>query len=214
MESPAMEPDTALPQNHWQEIYKRKNSREVSWFRPHLEVSLELLLKAGLNSSSRVIDVGGGASTLVDDLLQIGVGDISILDLSAEALEIARQRLGARGGNVKWIVGDLLSTVFTAGQFDLWHDRAVFHFLTSELEVERYAHQVLQAVTSGSHAVIGGFAPDGPERCSGLPVARRSAEDISRLLGPNFELIEERADLHLTPGGSTQSFAYALLRRR
>lgn len=209
-----MEPDNALPKNHWKEVCQRKDSREVSWFRPHLEVSLELLLKAGLNPSSRVIDVGGGASTLVDDLLHIGVRDISILDLSTEALEVARQRLGARAEKVRRIVGNLLTTVFPADQFDLWHDRAVLHFLTTKLEVERYAHQVLQTVTSGGHAVIGGFAPDGPERCSGLTVARRSAEDISRLLGPGFELVEARADLHLTPGGSTQSLAYASLRRR
>lgn len=208
-----MEAAQSPQQAHWDDVYRRKNAQSVSWFRPHLDISLDLLRKANLNPASRVIDVGGGASTLVDDLIAAGVRDITILDLSAEALDIAQTRLGGKAGAVQWVVGDLLTAPFPVGCFDIWHDRAVLHFLTSASDARRYAHQVVQAVTPGGYAVAGGFAPDGPEQCSGLSVARRSAADIADLLVPDFELIEERADQHLTPGGSTQSFIYALLRR-
>lgn len=208
-----MEREKTGQQTHWEDVYRRRNAQSVSWYRPHLDVSLDLLREAGLNPDSRVIDVGGGASTLVDDLIEIGVKDITILDLSTEALDVAKQRLGDSGGEVRWIVGDLLAAPLSNGRFDIWHDRAVLHFLTSSADARLYAKQVGEAVTPGGYAVIGGFAPDGPVQCSGLPVARRSAAGIAQLLAPCFELIKECGDQHLTPGGSAQSFAYALLRR-
>ncbi len=199
---------------HWQAVYRRKASDGVSWFRPHLETSLELLDAVGLCSESRVIDVGGGASTLVDDLLDRGVSAITVLDLADEALALSSQRLGDRGDGIHWLAGDLLEAALPEAGFDLWHDRAVLHFLTTPEATARYAAQAMHALRPGGHAVIGGFAPDGPERCSGLEVARRSAADIAALMGPAFALVDERREQHTTPGGSPQAFAWAVLRRR
>jgi SAM-dependent methyltransferase len=200
--------------NHWESVYASKASTSVSWYAEHLEVSLDLLDKAGLSAESRVIDVGGGASTLVDDLLDRGVQHLTVIDLSAAAMAVARERIGARASSVAWLPGDITRIPLSASGYTHWHDRAVLHFLTGDTEVRAYAAQAERAVMSGGHAVIGGFAPDGPERCSGLPVARRSAEDIAACLGANFELIETRKHHHRTPGGAEQAFEYALLRRR
>ena len=198
---------------HWQKIYQTKATDSVSWYRPHLQVSLDLLELAGLQADSRLIDIGGGASTLVDGLLDRGLCKISVLDVSAEALSIARQRLGERERTVTWLTADLLQAALPESSFDLWHDRAVLHFLTDRSDVARYAQQAAGAVCTTGHAVISGFAPDGPERCSGLPVVRRSAEDIAALLAPAFQLITKRTERHVTPTGAEQSFEYALLRR-
>jgi SAM-dependent methyltransferase len=200
-------------QTHWQKIYQTKAADAVSWYRRHLDVSLEMLELAGLSADSQVIDIGGGASTLVDDLLDRGLGHVHILDVSEEALAIARRRLGDRAREVHWYVTDILRAVLPAGGFDLWHDRAVFHFLTDPTEAARYAQIAAELVSVGGHAVIGGFAPDGPEECSGLPVARRSAEDIAAIFAPAFSLVQKRTEWHRTPAGAEQSFAYALLLR-
>jgi len=199
---------------HWEGVYGVRATDAVSWYRPHLDVSLELLRQAGLDASTRLLDVGGGASTLVDDLLALGLVHVTVLDLSQAALEVAKERLGARGDTVRWLATDLLGAELAPAAFDLWHDRAVLHFLTTPENTARYAAQAAHAVRSGGHAVIGGFAPDGPERCSGLPVARRSASDIAALLGPAFRLVDERREQHTTPAGNAQAFAYALLERR
>lgn len=198
---------------HWQTVYRTKRADSVSWYRPHLELSLDLLTGAGLCPDSRVIDIGGGASTLVDDLLDLDVRQVSVLDVSEEALARARERLGERAKLVTWYAGDLLDTALPPGGFDFWHDRAVLHFLTREADVCRYARIAASAVAVGGHAVIAGFAPDGPERCSGLPVVRRSAEDIAAIFSPAFVLVQARAEHHRTPAGADQSFAYALMRR-
>lgn len=200
-------------QMHWRQVYRTKSTDAVSWYRPHLDVSLELLDLAGLSAGSRLIDVGGGASTLVDDLLARGLRDITVLDVSGQALALARQRLGDRQAGVTWIAADVLTVALPGQAYDLWHDRAVLHFLTDPADATRYAAQAARAVRAGGHAVVAGFAPDGPERCSGLPVARRSAEDIAAILAPSFRLLAQRAETHVTPGGSEQKFAYALLRR-
>jgi SAM-dependent methyltransferase len=200
-------------QMHWQKVYQTKAADSVSWYRQRLDVSLELLEQAGLSVQSRLIDIGGGASTLVDDLLGRGLKSVTVLDISAEALAIPQARLGERARDVCWLVGDVLHVALPAEGFDFWHDRAVFHFLTDPADAARYAQQATRAVKTGGHAVIGGFAPDGPERCSGLPVARRSAEDIARILTPGFRLHETRAERHVTPAGNVQSFSYALLKR-
>ena len=209
-----MSADNTDRRSHWQRVYQTKDAETVSWYRPQLDTSLELLELAGLSPESRLIDVGAGASTLVDDLLVRGLRDITVLDISAEALAVSRQRLAERASGVTWLTADLLSAALPASGFDLWHDRAVSHFLTDASDVARYAQQAAAAVRTAGHAVIAGFAPDGPERCSGLPVARRSARDIAAMLGQAFELVDERRERHLTPGGVPQSFAYALLRRR
>jgi SAM-dependent methyltransferase len=199
---------------HWGNVYRSKDSQAVSWFRPHLELSLCLLERAGLTANSRLIDIGGGASTLVDDLLDRGVARPSVLDLSQEALEVAQRRLGVRSTEVDWIVADILAANLSPAAFDLWHDRAAFHFLTTAAEIEAYVRLATQSIVAGGHAVIGGFASDGPERCSGLPVARREPAQIAALLGAPFELIESAHETHATPWGSPQHFAYALLRKR
>jgi SAM-dependent methyltransferase len=200
-------------QEHWQKVYRTRAVDAVSWYRPHLETSLELLELAGLSTDTRVIDVGGGASTLVDDLLGRGLRRMTVLDVSSEALAVTRRRLGEREREVTWLVADVLEARLPEGGFDTWHDRAVLHFLADPSDTARYAAQAAAAVRVGGHAVIAGFAPDGPERCSGLPVARRSAEEIAAILAPAFRLVTKRAERHLTPAGGEQSFAYALLRR-
>lgn len=203
----------STPTAHWKDVYRSKASDRVSWYRPHLDLSLELLAKAGVGPQSRLIDVGAGAATLVDDLLARGLTDITVLDLSEEALTTARQRLGSRASTVRWLCADLLTADLPAAGFDFWHDRAVLHFLTTPEAAGRYAAQAANAIAPGGQAIIGGFAPDGPERCSGLEVARRSAADIAALLGDAFELVEQRHEHHTTPGGATQAFAWARLRR-
>jgi SAM-dependent methyltransferase len=199
---------------HWQDVYRTKSTDSLSWYRPHLELSLEILTIAGLSCDSRVIDVGAGASTLVDDLIARGVWDVTALDVSEEALAVAQRRLGERARTVKWRAGDLLTAQLPRAGFDFWHDRAVLHFLADFADTSRYAQVASESVAAGGYALISGFAPDGPERCSGLPVTRRSTQDIAALLGSAFELESSRAERHRTPGGSEQSFAYALLRRR
>ncbi|MBN8214369.1 MAG: class I SAM-dependent methyltransferase [Xanthomonadales bacterium] len=206
-------PESADCSTHWEAVYQNKSSTAVSWYRDHLDMSLRLLAESGLDATSRAIDVGGGASTLVDDLLDLGIDAITVLDLSAASLLVARARLGARAEQVTWLTGDATQVVLPEAAFTHWHDRAVMHFLTDPIDIIAYAAQAARTVAPGGHAVIGGFAPDEPERCSGLPVARRSPEDIAAALGPTFELISTAAERHNTPGGTEQSFAYALLRR-
>lgn len=209
-----MRSDPAERTKHWQQVYLTKDVRRVSWYQPHLETSLARLRDCGLDPGSRIIDVGGGASTLVDDLLDAGVTGVTVLDVSARPLELARERLGARGRQVEWLVADLTTAHLPKSCFDFWHDRAVLHFLTETADVAAYARAATTALRPGGHAIVAGFAPEGPERCSGLPVARRSAEEIAACLGEGFELISHRRELHRTPGGAEQAFVYAMLRRR
>lgn len=198
---------------HWQKVYAEKSADAVSWYRPHLDTSLRLLERAGLDARSRLIDVGGGASTLVDDLLARGLTAITVLDIAESALDAARQRLGERAAAVTWLAGDVTRVDLPASAYDLWHDRAVLHFLVDPADAAAYVAQVRHALVPGGHAVIGCFASDGPERCSGLPVARRDAADIAALFGSGFELLRGERELHATPWGTPQSFAYALLRK-
>jgi ubiquinone/menaquinone biosynthesis C-methylase UbiE len=198
---------------HWDQVYRSKRPEQVSWFRPHLELSIELLLKAGLNRSSRVIDVGGGASTLVDDLLDRGLESLAVLDVSAAALQVARDRLADRASRVRWIASDVARVQLDPGSIDLWHDRAALHFLTEPRDVDAYVRVACRAIAAGGHAVIGGFASDGPEQCSQLPVARRDPEQIAQLFAAQFKLVGARREMHSTPRGASQSFAYALLQK-
>ncbi len=198
---------------HWQSVYQEKLSTDVSWFRPHLEVSLALLKQAGLQAHSHVVDIGAGASTLVDDLLDLGVVHISALDLSAASLEVAKQRLGLRATQVQWLVGDAARYPFAPGSVDLWHDRAALHFLVDPDDVAAYVATATHAIAPHGHAVIGCFASDGPEKCSGLPVMRRESQAIAKVFGDAFTLADQRHEVHATPWGTPQSFAYALLRK-
>ena len=200
--------------NEWDAAYREKGAGAVSWFRPHLDVSLRLLERAGLSAQTRLIDVGAGASTLVDDLLDRGVQDITVLDLSAEALGIARARLGERAAQVRFVTGDVTMLPLPPSAFDIWHDRAALHFLLDAGDVSAYVAQATRALAQGGYAVIGGFATDGPLRCSGRDVARREPDGIASLFGERFDLIEGVHETHITPDGRPQRFAYALLRKR
>jgi SAM-dependent methyltransferase len=208
------ESEIAPADPHWESVYRSKAADAVSWFRPHLEVSLELLRAGGLNRDSHVLDAGGGASTLVDDLLAEGVSACTVVDLSQAALEVSRLRLGARAAEVEWICGDLTRIELRANGYSHWHDRAVLHFLTDASDAQAYARRAESALIPGGCLVIGGFAPDGPERCSGLPVARRSAADIEALFGAAFTTCEIRHEVHRTPWSSEQAFLWLRLRKR
>lgn len=198
---------------HWDNVYQAKQPAQVSWFRPHLDVSIELLERAGLSRDTRIIDIGAGASTLIDDLLARGVQWVTALDISAAALQLTRDRSGDRAMQVRWIVGDVTQIDLPPDSIDIWHDRATLHFLTDADHAAAYVRIASHAIVRGGHAVIGGFASDGPEQRSQLPVVRRDPEDIAALFGDSFALVAARREIHETPRGAPQAFAYALLRR-
>lgn len=198
---------------HWDQVYQGQRPEQVSWFRAHLDVSIELLLSAGLDASSRVIDIGGGASTLVDDLLDRGLASVTVLDISAAALQVARDRLGDRAARVRWIVSDVRDAELDGDSVDLWHDRAALHFLTDSQDVLAYVRVASRAIAVGGHAVIGGFASDGPDQCSRLPVVGRDPEQIAALFAERFRLTAAGREMHSTPRGAPQSFAYAVVQK-
>jgi len=175
-------------------------------------VSLELIAATGVGEDARILDVGGGASLLVDRLLEAGFGRVGVLDISGTALRLARERLGRVAERVDWIEEDLLG-YSSAASWDVWHDRAVFHFLVDPLDRERYRGAVRGSVARDGHVIVATFSPSGPERCSGLPTLRCSAGEIAVELGDDFELVEERLEDHTTPAGAVQPFVYARLRR-
>lgn len=196
------------PKEHWEKVYQTKQPDAVSWFQEHATRSLELIRSVGPSLQANVVDVGGGASTLVDDLLSNGFHNVSVLDLSASALEIAHQRLGAAGDCVTWLAGDICTVDLPDHAYDIWHDRAVFHFLTAPADRAAYVRQVMKAVKPGGHVIVATFAPDGPEQCSGLPVARYAPGELHQEFGPSFELLEHMSEEHKTPWGAVQHFVY------
>lgn len=196
------------PKEHWEKVYQTKQPDAVSWFQEHATRSLELILSVGTPLNASIIDVGGGASTLVDDLLSHGFKNISVLDLSASALDVARKRLGIGGSRVTWIAGDICVVNLPDHRYDIWHDRAVFHFLTDPADRAAYVQQVMKSVKPGGHVIVATFAPDGPEQCSGLPVARYAPGQLHQEFGPSFELLEHMSEEHKTPWGSVQHFVY------
>ena len=195
-------------QEHWEKVYKTKAPDAVSWLQEHATRSLEMIQSIGAASNAQIIDVGGGASTLVDDLLTSGFKHVSVLDLSASALEVVRDRLGPLNQNVTWITGDIRTVDLPAHTYDIWHDRAVFHFLTDPADRMAYVRQVIRAVKPGGHVIVATFAPDGPEQCSGLPVVRYDPNQLHSEFGPAFELLEHTSEEHKTPWGSVQHFVY------
>jgi SAM-dependent methyltransferase len=197
---------------HWEHIYRTKASNAVSWFQAEPLQSLRLLDAAGLGAASRVIDIGGGDSRLVDCLVERGLQGVIVLDISGAALERARIRLGPRRGLVTWIEADVTGD-WSVPPVDIWHDRAVFHFLTEPEERTRYVSRLRETVKPGGSVVIATFALDGPEKCSGLPVMRYSAETLGRELGPELRLAETASELHQTPFGTVQSFCYSRFTR-
>lgn len=200
--------------DHWQDVYTRKSPQEVSWYQPEASTSLALIARTGLGPDAAILDVGGGASTLVDGLLARGFRHITVLDLAEAALAAARERLGERAAGVTWRAGDITTVALPAQAFDLWHDRAVFHFLTTPGARAAWRRQLLAALRPGGFVVLATFADDGPEKCSGLPVCRYSEAGLQAELGEAFELLESRREVHRTPGGNEQRFVYGLFRRR
>jgi len=199
-------------QTHWDNVYTTKTEKEVSWFEESPTISLDLIRSTGAGLDAPIIDIGGGASRLVDALIDNGFEALTVLDLSKTALARAQARLGMRGAKVRWIVEDV-TTWEPSETYQVWHDRAAVHFLTEPKDRAAYAERVARAVRPGGHVIIGTFAPDGPERCSGLPVVRHDAASLGEILGSAFELMESRRHVHQTPMGATQRFQFSRFRR-
>ena len=197
---------------HWDTVYETKGSDNVSWFRPHLDRSLAFLEAAKIPRSASVIDVGGGASTLVDDLLDRGYSNVTVLDLSEVALQAARERLGDRAARVQWIRGDVTEVPLPQRAFDFWHDRAVFHFLRDPRARSRYVEAVRRSLKPGGHIVVATFGPHGPEKCSGLEVLRFTPEALHAEFGSDFARISSTTETHTTPWGAEQEFVYCYCR--
>jgi SAM-dependent methyltransferase len=197
---------------HWENVYTTKGEREVSWFQENPAPSLELIAMIGLSADASIIDIGGGASRLVDALVERKIDQITVLDLSAAALEVAKERLGDRGAGVEWVVADVTNWE-PLQTYDLWHDRAAFHFLTEQADQSAYVDRLKKAIKAGGHAIIGTFALDGPERCSGLSIVRHDAASLSAMLGTDFKLIDARRHDHVTPLGAVQRFQFSTFRR-
>lgn len=198
---------------HWETVYATKVADAVSWYRPHLDRSLALIEQVASDRDAAILDVGGGASTLVEDLLARGYRDLGVLDISAGALRVARERLGARADDVTWLAADLLDAPLPAARYDVWHDRAVFHFLTAPAQRAGYVRQLASTLKPCGHAVIATFGLDGPLQCSGLDTVRYDAGELAAILGDGFVLIDSTLEFHATPFGTSQQFLYALFGR-
>ena len=200
-------------QAHWQNVYLTKGRDEVSWFREHLDTSLTLIAGTSVSTDAAVIDVGGGNSSLARDLVAKGFIDVTVLDISAAAIADSKERLGAKAEAVNWIVGDITEADLSTDRFDVWHDRAVFHFLTDAADRRRYIALATRSVKPGGHIIIAAFSPDGPQKCSSLDVVRYSHETMHREFGSGFQLIKSVGELHHTPFGTTQDFIYCCFRK-
>ncbi len=198
---------------HWEKVYSRTPLHKVGWYRPHLETSFDWITHLPLSADSPIIDVGCGASTLIDDLLHHGFQSITAVDLSAQALAVLQERLGYQAKQVTFIQGDITSISLPGQAFQLWHDRAVFHFLTQKEARESYVRQVLHALQPGGYLLIATFAPEAPPKCSGLPVQRYDVPDICQVFSPHFQLQRHQKERHITPGGVEQMYLYCLFQR-
>ena len=202
------------PKTHWENIYKTKSPKEVSWYKPHLEKSLELIMELGLPVDAQILDVGAGASTLPDDLLAKGFKNITVLDISSEALKVSKDRMGSKANQINWMEADIAQACLQPDHYDLWHDRAVFHFLTKSEDRQKYINALQNAVKPGGHVLIATFGPNGPLKCSGLEIIRYSAEGLQKELGQEFQLEKQLTEIHNTPFNTTQEFLYCLFKRK
>jgi ubiquinone/menaquinone biosynthesis C-methylase UbiE len=194
---------------HWSHIYQTKSSSDVSWYQKKPMLSIELIQGTQVGQQAHVIDVGAGASTLVDHLLALEYPHITLLDISSEALNITRERLGeTSSARLQWLVGDITAMELPEQAYDIWHDRAVFHFLTQPLQRSRYIQQVQRAVKPGGHIIIATFATDGPNQCSGLDIVQYDATALHHTFGTDFNLIHSTHETHITPWASEQKFIY------
>jgi trans-aconitate methyltransferase len=197
---------------HWDKVFQAKLPHEVTWFQARPEASLELIARCHLPPEAGILDVGGGTSTLVDELLDRGFDSVGVLDVSEKALSTSRDRLGRRADQVEWYAEDV--TRFRRSRhWALWHDRALFHFLTDESDRVAYKEALGRALSPGGYVIIAAFAPTGPSKCSGLDVVRYSAESLQKELGRGYVWLESLEDSHLTPSGGTQDFLFSLFRR-
>ena len=192
---------------HWEKIYGEKAPNAVSWYRPHLETSLSLIERVA-SIDSAIIDVGGGESTLVDDLLSHGYENVTVLDVSQTAIDANKTRLGKASERVYWLVADITKAELAQSAYDVWHDRAVFHFLTAPNDRVAYVRQAARAVKPGGHVIVSTFGPEGPTKCSGLDVVRYDADSLHQEFGVHFRLLESSKELHQTPFGTIQQFLY------
>ena len=193
---------------HWEKGYLSKAAEQVGWYESHLQTSLAMILRTGIGKAANIIDAGGGASTLVDDLLNAGFENITVLDIASTGLDRARSRLGERAATVQWIEGDVTCVDLPINYYDVWHDRAVFHFLTEAEPRQQYVAHMRRALKPGGHLVIATFAPEAPPKCSGLDVVRYSIEQLQRELGTDWISHEHHKELHTTPGGVKQMYLY------
>lgn len=192
---------------HWEGIYASRTAAEVSWFQPYARSSLRLIERCA-GTDAHVIDVGGGASVLVDDLLDAGYHRLTVLDLAGSALEISQARLGDRARHVEWRVADVTEADLPPARYDVWHDRAVFHFLDDPDDHARYVERVLHALKPGGHIIVATFGPGGPPQCSGLDVVRYDPEALHAEFGAPFRLLGHETETHRTPTGRAQEFVY------
>ena len=197
---------------HWENLYSTRAPEAVSWYRAHLEASLALTARTGVTLSAPIIDIGAGESTFVDDLLLRGYENISVLDISQTAIEVTKKRLGPAAQQVRWLEGDILKMELEPQAYDLWHDRAVFHFLTTPAQRIAYVRQVARAVRISGHVIVCTFGPEGPTKCAGLEVMRYDPESLHGEFGGRFRLVESSKELHQTPFGTTQQFFHCYCR--
>ena len=199
---------------HWDSVYGSKEPSQVSWYRAHLEHSLKFIEGSGLDRDAAIIDVGGGASTLVDDLLANGYLNVSVLDVSSKAMESAKARLGDRAAAVHWLAADITRTELPPDTYDFWHDRAVFHFLRDREDRRRYVAAVQRSLRPGGHILVATFGPQGPTRCSGLDVMRYGPDELHAEFGGAFQKVGSLTEMHSTPWGAEQQFVYCCCRLR
>jgi 2-polyprenyl-3-methyl-5-hydroxy-6-metoxy-1,4-benzoquinol methylase len=197
---------------HWEKVYRTKAPDAVSWYRPHLETSLALIERTGAGPSSAIIDVGGGESTLADDLLARGYQNITVLDISETAIDVCKKGMATRADRIHWLVADVTFTELETSAYDVWHDRAVFHFLTGMEQRMAYVRNVARSVKRAGHVIVSTFGPEGPTKCSGLDVMRYDADSLHNQFGARFRLVESSHELHKTPFGTRQQFLYCYCR--
>jgi 2-polyprenyl-3-methyl-5-hydroxy-6-metoxy-1,4-benzoquinol methylase len=202
-----------MQRQHWDEVYSAKSPTEISWYQPHLELSLALIERVAPSRSATIVDIGGGASTLVDDLILRGYTDISVLDISQTAIQGTKRRLGPSAKQVEWLVGDVCELELAASRYGLWHDRAVFHFLTLPKQRASYVTKAAASIKKKGHLIVSTFGPEGPMRCSGLETARYDTGALEAEFGSSFRLADSQMEWHTTPSARKQQFLYCLFQR-
>jgi SAM-dependent methyltransferase len=203
---------STVEKSHWERIYDERDPHAVSWYQQAPERSLKLIEAASPSLTAAILDVGGGASSLASALIGAGYEDVTVADISTKALADARQEAGDRANAIQWVEADIRDHDF-GREYDVWHDRALFHFMVDPTDRDLYLETLRRSLRAGGHAVIAGFGPEGPTRCSGLPVVRYGAQELAAALGDDFELLSEDSEIHITPNGARQEFIYAHLRR-